>query len=206
MDHQGRVTVRPAEFTLVPFDAAHIAAAVEAAASRVGFPPDVAVELTVDEELFAPLVGSLSDVVDGRAVCWISGGNLEDTRRPRHFSEAQAAVDFALLLLRAGDRLEPGFAGAPPDAGLTLGQRAAWDAWATGRAERLGLAVRRQRTLYDFRLQHGFTDVADRVFERLWSADTLAWVDLVAACAETGAADRPPAKVPVDVLRRAGDD
>ena len=37
--------------------------------------------------------------------------------------------------------------------------------------QRLGLPVRRQAQLYEFRLQHGFTDVADAAFERLWDAD-----------------------------------
>ena len=47
----------------------------------------------MDEELFAPLVGHMSDVVDGRIVIWISGANFEDNRRPRTFSAAQARRD-----------------------------------------------------------------------------------------------------------------
>ena len=34
-----------------------------------------------------------------------------------------------------------------------------------------GHNVRRQKQLYDFRMQHGFTDVADAAFERLWNAE-----------------------------------
>ena len=46
---------------------------------------------------------------------WISGGNLEDSRRPRHFAPEQARRDFTLALLRARDRLSAGFADAPDD-------------------------------------------------------------------------------------------
>jgi hypothetical protein len=37
----------------------------------------------------------------------------------------------------------------------------------------------RQRRLYHFRNRHGFTDVADAVFERVWGADGLSWAELV---------------------------
>jgi hypothetical protein len=37
-------------------------------------------------------------------------------------------------------------------------------------------------------MRHGFSDAADRVFDRLWTSDTLTWADLEAACAETDAA------------------
>ena len=108
---------------------------------------------------------------------WISGGNFEDNKRPCHFSADQARVDLAVMMLRAKDRLSDDFATAPPDAELSRGERAAWDAYAVGRARRLGLDVRRPRQLYDFRLQHEI-------------------------CKETGAADRGPTKVPVDLLRQ----
>ena len=132
-----------------------------------GIPPGVDIVLTVDEELFAPLTGHMSDVVDGKVVLWISGGNFEDNKRPTHFSADQARVDLAIMMLRAKDRLSDDFAAAPPDAQLSRGERAAWDTYAVGRARRLGVDVRRPRQLYDFRLQHGFTDVADAAFERL---------------------------------------
>jgi hypothetical protein len=55
---------------------------------------------------------------------------------------------------------------------------------------------------YDFRLQHGFSDATDAAFDRLWDARTLTWDGLREICKETGAADRPPSKVPTDLLRR----
>ena len=82
------------------------------------------------------------------------------------------------------------------------GERAAWDVSANGRAERLGIKVRRPAQRYDYRLQHGFTDVADAAFERLWTADEIAWADIRTVCTETGADERSSSKIPVDMLRR----
>jgi hypothetical protein len=144
----------------------------------------------------------MADVVDGRASLWISAANLEDTRSPRTFAPDQARTDIALMLLRAKDRLSDGFADAPGDRELRRGERVAWDIYAIGRAERLGLQVRRQRELYGFRLQHGFTDVADAAFERCWSAPSMTYAGIRELCKETGAADRGPGKVPVDILRQ----
>ena len=198
----GRVTVTPDPFTVVPYEVPVIAGLVEEAAALVGFPNTVDIDLEVDEDLPHPLVGTASDVVDGRAVLWISGGNLEDTHRTRQFSESAARLDLTQMLLRANDRLSDGFASAPPDVELTLAERIAWDAWTHARAGRLGLPTRVDRMRYDFRLQHGFSDAADSAFDRLWDAQTLSWDGLREICKETGAADRPPTKVPSDLLRR----
>ncbi|MGQ0824869.1 MAG: hypothetical protein ACT4OX_07575 [Actinomycetota bacterium] len=197
-----RATVAPDPFTLIAYDAAEIAAIIEDAAAVVGFPSDVAIHLEVDEELFAPLVGHLSDIVDGRAALWISGANFEDNKRPRTFSADQARRDLTLMLLRAGDRLSDDYADAPPDNELTRGERSAWDAYAVGRAERLGLPVRHQAQLYDFRLQHGFSDVADVAFERCWNAASMTFAGLREICVETGAAARRESKIPLDLLRQ----
>jgi hypothetical protein len=197
-----RVTVTPDPFTLIPFDAAAIASLVEDVAAVVEFPAGVEISVEVDEELFPPLTGHMTDVVDGRAVLWVSAANLEDTRSPRTFAPEQARSDFGVMLLRAKDRLSEDFAGAPGDRQLPRGERVAWDVYAIGRAERLGMAVRRQRELYDFRLQHGFTDVADAAFERCWNAPTMTYAGIREVCKETGAADRAPSKVPIDILRQ----
>ena len=196
------ITVQPDPFTLVPYDVAEITALVEEAAARAGISSGVEILLTVDEELFAPLTGQMTDVVDGRVVMWISGGNFEDSKRPCHFSAHQARADLGVMLLRAKDRLSDDFATAPPDAQLSRGERAAWDTYAAGRAARLGLEVRRPKQLYDFRLQHGFTDVADAAFKRCWEAEHITWEGIREICKETGAADRGPSKVPIDLLRQ----
>jgi hypothetical protein len=196
------VTVTPDPFTLIAYDAAELAAIIEDVAALVELPTGVDIDLTVDEELFAPLTGHTTDVVDGRVKLWISGGNLEDSRRPRHFSPKQARRDFAYMLLRAKDRLDDDFEGATDDGHITRGERSAWDVYAVGRASRRGIAARRQAQLYEFRLQHGFTDVADAAFERLWESEHMTWAGIREICKETGAADRGDSKIPIDLLRQ----
>ena len=191
----GRVEVIPQEFTYVKFDAGTIAGLTEELAARVGLPDDVPIVVEVDEELPSPLTGSAVNIVDGKAMLWFSGGNFEDGRHRMAFHEAMARDELAVSLFRARDRLQPGFAGAPPDEELSDAQRGLWDTWADGRAERIGEAVRRVRRQYVFRLYNGFTDVADAAFDRLWSAGELSWADLEAVGAECAAADpRPQAK------------
>jgi hypothetical protein len=197
-----RVHITPEEFTLVPYPADEIVAIVEDIAARIDFPRDAEIDLEVDEVLFAPLTGHMSDVVDGRVRIWISGANFEDKKKPRHFSTSQARDDLTVAMLRAKDRLSDDFAGTPEEAKVSRGERAAWDVWANGRAERVGVPVRRQALLYEYRLQHGFTDVADAAFDRLFAAETMTWDGLREICAETGASERPASKVPVDLLRR----
>jgi hypothetical protein len=197
-----RVTVTPDPFTLIAYDAAEIAAIVEDVAALIGLPPEVEISVEVDEELFAPLVGHFADVVDGRVIVWISGANLEDNRRPRNFSPDQARRDFTIALLRANDRLSDDYADAPADSQLSRAARAAWDVHAVGRAQRLGLPVRRQAQLYEYRLQHGFSDVADAAFERLWSAPSMTFAAIEEICAETGAGTRGQSKIAIDLLRQ----
>jgi len=196
------ITVSPDPFTLIEYDAKAIAAIIEDSAALVEFPTGVDIHLDVDEELFAPLVGTAADVVDGKAALWISGANFEDNRRPRHFSGDQAKNDLVVMLLRAKDRLSDDFKDAPSDHDISRGERSAWDTYAVGRAARLGIPIRRPRQVYDFRLQHGFTDVADAAFERCWTAESMTWAGIQEICAETGSASRDPGKVPVDLLRQ----
>jgi hypothetical protein len=196
------IVVHPDPFTLIDYDAKTIAAVIEDCAALAGLPSNVDIDLEVDEELFAPLVGHMTDVTDGVVKLWISGGNLEDNRRPRSFSADQARRDFTFMLLRANDRLSDDYKDAPPDRELERGERAAWDVYAVGRASRLGAPARRQAQLYEFRLQHGFTDVADAAFDRLWNAEHVTWAGIGEICAETGAYDRAQSKIPVDLLRQ----
>jgi hypothetical protein len=196
-----QVDVRPERLTLVSYAAADVAELVAEEAERVGLPESVAVHVEIDEVLPAPLTGNTADLVDGAARLWISGGELEDPRFRLELAEAQTRQVAAAGLLRVVDRLGP-CADAPPDLELDDRQRAAWDVWAEGRTARLGVPGHPTRRRYHYRLAHGFNDVADAVFERLWSADELTWAGLEAACAETAAVDdRLPPK-PAAALRR----
>jgi hypothetical protein len=181
------VIVTPATFSMVDFDSERIAALVSEAAGWVGL-ADGDVRVDVAEEV--PLAGAVLASVDPPVLA-VQGGAFEDPRHPRRMSTVAVQTVAARLLARAADRRRPGFAEAPPEGELTVAQSDAWDVWAVGRAARRGLDVHQQRWRYRFRNRHGFTDVADRVFDRLWAATELSWSDLVDACAETEGA-RPP--------------
>lgn len=198
----GTITVSPDPFHLVEYDAAVIRGIVEEVAGALEIPTAVDITLIVDEALPHPILGTEANIVDGAIELWTSGGWFEARDKTRAFSERHARAVITMMLLRGRDRLQGGFEDAPPDSELTLGERAAWDALAWGRAARLGHNVHRQKRIYDFRLQHGFSDAADAVFERLWTADGSSWGAVQEICVETGAANRPKAKLPADLLRR----
>jgi hypothetical protein len=177
-----KVVVTPDEFHLAFYDAGRIAELAGAVADRIGFRADLEVLIEVDERL--PLgrvkVTSLDPITLS-----VEGGAFEDAKRSRQFSEQAAANVLGRTLLRVKDRLEPGFRDAPHDEDLTLQEHVAWTAYLEGRCERLGLPTRKQRWRYHFRNRHGFSDVADAAFDRLWAADGLTWADIRAVCAET---------------------
>jgi hypothetical protein len=115
----------------------------------------------------------------------VESGAFEDPKRPRHLSERSVADVLGRLLFRVRDRLDPTFGDVPADDDLSLPESTAWDAYAVGRLARLGYPAQRQRRLYHFRNRHGFSDVADAAFERLWTGEGLSWSDIQAVCAET---------------------
>jgi len=186
------ITLIPAEFTLVKFDADQVRALISQTISEVGFPADVAVTVEVDEVLPHPLTASLVDIVDGEAKLWFTGGCFESPQRQTGLSVDHTRVELGSGLLRAKDRLSEGFANAPRDEELDDRQRTIWDAYAEGRLVALGYPVRVQRRRYTFRLYGGFNDVADAAFARLWSGAPLVWDDLAAMADELVAADTRP--------------
>jgi hypothetical protein len=172
------VTVAPARFTLVAYDADDIAEIVRELAALLGVSNPIAVE--VDEK--TPL-SKMSATVDGTTsddtiTLRLQSGALEDTRHLTNFSAAHARLSLGRVMLRARDRLRPDFADAPDDRVLTNAQNAAWDAYCGGRLERLGFGPVQQQYRYDFRNRFGFTDEIDAVFERVWASDDLSWADL----------------------------
>ena len=175
------VTIDPPAFSIVHYDPERIAAVVRELASLVGLPDDVSIEVAVDEE--NPF-GKTSTVVNGRSVTIVvEGGAFEDPQQLRQFSEANARLVLGRLLFRVADRLNPAFGDPPSDAELTPAEHTAWDAYAVGRyARRVGVDGGLARRRYAFRIRHGFTDEADRSFDRLWAAADLTWADLQAVC------------------------
>ena len=182
-----KVTVTPEEWAFVFYDGARIAAIGEKLLGEIGLDADVTVNVDESTPLGRVRVASVDPVV-----LEVEGGAFEDSRRPRHLSENATADTLGKWLLRVRDRRDPAFGTPPADDELSLAESTAWDAYTIGRLARLGYTVQRQRRLYQFRNRHGFSDIADTVFDRLWDAEGLTWVDIEAACAETA-----PTRTPV---------
>lgn len=185
-----KVSVTPQEFVFVKFDAARVQELASEVADKVGIGPDAEVRIEIDE---ASPLGRTKLVSLDPITITTEGGAFEDAKRPRQLSDKNVRDVMGRLLFRAHDRLDPAFGDPPADDELSLQQNTAWDTYAVGRCDRAGWAPQRQRRLYHFRNRHGFTDVADAVFERLWNAEGLTWADIDAACAETEAARSPVA-------------
>ncbi len=175
------ITVTPSSFTKVKFEVDPIETVATEMVSRVGgLPDDFSVELIIkeDEPTTRMTITSLDPVV-----FTMDSGALEDTRDPRTFGEEMAQNSIGRLLYEFSDRTSEDFAapalGEPADFAL----RIAWDTYCYGRVSRLGVRVYRPKHLYNFRNRLGFTDEADRMFERLWMAESLTWADIVALCA-----------------------
>ena len=181
------VTVSPAAFRLVNFDAERIRLAAVQVARAVGLADDLELHLAIDEE--TPFGQTATVIVGRRVEIRVDGGAFEDPRHLRDLSEASTRQVLGRLLYRVADRLDPNFGSPPPDDELTLAQHAAWDAYSVGRYARLvGVDGGQARRRYAFRIRHGFSDRADRAFDRLWHASGLVWEDLQAICDEDLAA------------------
>jgi hypothetical protein len=169
-------TITPETFRYVAFDAERIQRIADELLTALGM-GDRELSIVVDET--TPL-GRTSVELDGDTITMhAESGAFEDTRRPREQSDAATATALGRMLLRVRDRLDGGFGAAPPDGELALAHVAAWEAYTMGRLERLGITVNQQRWRYNFRNRHGFSDVSDEVFDRLWASDPLAWDQLV---------------------------
>jgi len=174
------ITVSPAEFSFVKYDADEIAAIVAELARLLGISNPIRV--MIDET--TPLA-KLSEELDGTSAdatitLHAESGALEDRKHPMSFSPENARESLGRILLRARDRLRPDFADAPRDLDLSLAENAAWDTYCVGRLTRLGVASNQQRWRYNHRNRFGFGDHVDRAFDALWGADDLGWADVVA--------------------------
>ena len=182
------VTVSPEQYALVQFDSGEIGAIAAELAGKLGL-GDREILIEVDER--TPLGTSELASTDPITIK-VESGAFEDAKRIRHMSRASVEAVLGRHLVRARDRLDAAFGQPPPDNELTIELQTAWDVYAVARLERLGYPGQKSRRLYHFRIRHGFSDEADRVFERLWESDGLTWADLVAA-SEEAAASRPEA-------------
>ena len=178
-----KVTVTPETFELINFDHGTIVSVVADVADRVGLGADVPVRVDIDEAVMQ--ARAAARVEDGGVVISASGGAFESLRKAREFDEDRARLILGSALLRARDRLDPAFGEPPADDDIDVRHEVAWATSIEGRLDRLGIITARpQRRIYHFRVRHGFNDGVDRVFQRLWDADSLTWADVVAASAE----------------------
>jgi hypothetical protein len=178
-----KVVLTPQQFEFVFYDADQITAEAERIARAAGLEGEIHLEVDESSPLGRLAVRSL-DPID----LWVQGGAFEDSRHPRCLSERSLDEALGRLMFRVKDRLDPGFADAPGEDKLSLQQRNVWDTYCLGRLARAGYEVAKPRWLYHFRTRHGFTDVADAAFERIWAADGLRWADLEAALTEAAEA------------------
>ena len=176
------VTVAPETYNLVEFDSQRIRAVASKLMDEIGVSVPLRIEVDETTPLGRAWMSSLEPLVLS-----VESGAFEDPKRPRNLSERSAADVLGRLLFRVRDRLDPSFGGVPADDALSLPESTAWDAYAVGRLGRLGYPAQRQRRLYHFRNRHGFSDVADAAFERLWTGEGLTWADIQAVCEETAA-------------------
>ena len=181
-----RVTVVPDEFTMVHYDAGEIRALAEGLAAKIGLPDDFPITIEVDQE--SPFGNTAISFDGSSATLAVQSGAFENPKDPQRLSEDGTRQVLARVFYRFLDRLSPEFGTPPADEQLTFEQYTAWDAYAIGRYARLGYDGEQPRRRYHFRLRHGFTDVADRAFDRLWNSDGLTWADVEATCAETAEA------------------
>jgi hypothetical protein len=182
-----QVTVSPESFTYVQFDGEAIARVVGEVADRLGMPADQEVRVEVDEEaiLGRTEVRGLDPIV-----LWTQGGAIEDAKRPRQVSEAGVADSVGTLLVEALDRRDDGFGAPPLDEDLDIALFVAWQAHSSGRLAALGYPSQHDRRQYHFRNRHGFTDVADRSFARLWSPEPLTF-EQIRELSDTARAAQP---------------
>src|SRR5438132_10191203 len=150
-----KVTVVPATFNYVFFDSGRIIELLGSLADRIGLPADLGIRVEVEER--SPLGRTRVTSLDPVTI-YVEGGAFEDAKRVRHQSDRSVTSVAGRLLFRIADRLSGRFDDAPADADLSIARYTAWDTYAVGRCERLGLPVSRQRRLYHFRIRHGFSD------------------------------------------------
>ena len=181
----GQVSVQPAEFTQVKFDAAEIAELITALAEQLGVSNTI--ELVVDETTpLAKITCSLdAPSSDSTIVIDAQSGAIENTKLLTTLGVDQLNTSVGRMLLRARDRMRSDFTDAPADDDLSLAETAVWDTYCAARLARVGNEINTQRWRYNHRNRLGFSDAADADFDRLWSADGLSWAEVIAGIPAT---------------------
>ncbi|MGI9596623.1 MAG: hypothetical protein ACR2QK_10710 [Acidimicrobiales bacterium] len=167
------IVVRPETYSKVDFDSELIQTLAQRSLESVAaLPDDLDITVDVDEDQATNRVRLSS--IDPVAV-EVDGGALENYKVPRTVGELESTITFTRLFLELADRRSDGFGAPGLDEEVSHARRMAWDVNLFGRAGRHGLRIHQPRYRYNFRNRHGFSDLADRTFDELWSADELTW-------------------------------
>lgn len=170
------IVIRPDNFTKVDFDLQVIHDAAQRALENVApLPNDLEVLVDIDEDQATNRMRITS--VDPAAMA-IDGGALENYKQPRTVGELESGISFTRLFLELTDRLSESFGAPAVDADVVRAHRMAWNVNLFGRTTRHGLHIHEPRYRYNFRNRHGFSDLADRTFDTLWSTDGLTWAEI----------------------------
>ncbi|MGF1598568.1 MAG: hypothetical protein ACFCVK_16850 [Acidimicrobiales bacterium] len=172
------ITVVPETYTKVEYDVGELRECAERALGRIPSLADgLDVEIRIDEMQATTRLWIVS--LDP-LVFELDSGAVENLRDPRRLGHLEAEVAFSRLFLELTDRWSDAFGAPALGADVSHAHRMAWDVNLYGRVGRLGLRLHTPRFRYNFRNRHGFSDLADRVFDRLWEADGLTWAQIVA--------------------------
>jgi len=184
-DHPGavavteKITVSPAEFSFVKFDAGEIGAIVASVAESLHVSNPIRLEIDQTTPLGRVIASIDGTSSDSLITIIAESGALEDSQRPTHFGPERTSMAVGRMLLRARDRMRPDFADVAPDQDLSIQELAAWDAYCAGRLARLGHRVNEQRWRYNYRNRFGFSDDTDAAFDRLYAAEDLSWAEVL---------------------------
>ena len=165
------ITLVPAEFTLVKFDAGEVRDLIAAAIVDTGFPTDTDVRVEVDEVLPHPLTASVGrDRRRHRRAC----GSPAAASRARSARPVSRPTTPRSSSPRRCSGPRTGSSGGsrrrPPTTRSPTGSARSGTPTPRPRTAALGYPVRVQRRRYVFRLYGGFNDVADAEFDRLGPA------------------------------------
>lgn len=172
------IRVRPQEYTKVSFDSEVLQTLAQRALEGVAaLPDDLDVVIEIDENQATNRVRITSMDPLGFAV---DGGAVENYKQPRTVGDLPSGISFCRLFLEVVDRQSSSFGAPPLEESLTHAHRMAWNVNLFGRTSRHGYEIHQPRYRYNFRNRHGFSDLADRTFDRLWDGEEFTWAEITA--------------------------
>lgn len=172
------IVVKPETYTKVDFDSELIQTLAQRALESVAaLPDDLDVEVQVDEN---QATNRMRIESADPLVLAIDGGALENYKDPRTVGDLESSITLTRLFLEIADRESESFGAPALDAEISRSHRMAWDVNLFGRTSRHGLHIHQPRYRYNFRNRHGFSDLADRTFDKLWSSDSLTFAEIAA--------------------------